>query len=118
MKRYEVTTFSVRIGAAPKALPRISEHCSASDTKGKLLACWYSDIGMLNQIMIIRGFDDETELASERERVLLGGNPFGIGEFIAAMSIDTYAPFPFLPPIEPGAQGPFYEVRATFSPLT
>lgn len=111
MKRYEVTTLTVPIGVTPKALPRISEYVFAAQAKGTPLACWYSDIGMLNQILVIRGFESETELALERERVLLGGNPFGIGDVLTAMSIDTYAPFPFLPSIQPGASGPYYEVR-------
>jgi hypothetical protein len=111
MKRYEVTTLNVPIGVTPKAFPLINDYVSASEAKGKLLACWYSDIGALNQVMVIRGFENDADLAVERERVLVGGNPFGIGEFLTAMSIDSYAPFPFLPPIQPGQAGPFYEVR-------
>ena len=111
MKRYEVATLTVPIGVTPKAMPLIRDYVSAPEAKGKLLACWYSDIGTLNQIMVLRGFADESELAQERERVLVGGNPFGVADSLTSMTIDTYAPFPFLPAITPGSQGPFYEVR-------
>ena len=111
MKRYEVATLTVPIGVTPKAMPLIRDYVSAPEAKGKLLACWYSDIGTLNQIIVLRGFADESELAQERERVLVGGNPFGVADSLTSMTIDTYAPFPFLPAITPGSQGPFYEVR-------
>lgn len=111
MNRYQVATLTVPIGATPKALPLIRADLASRSAQGRLLACWTSDIGPLNQIMVLRGFAGDAELAAERERVLLGGNPFGIAELIDEMRLDTYAPFPFLPPIEPGADGPFYEVR-------
>ena len=111
MKRYEVATITVPIGVTPKALPRIREFVSDSAAKGTLFACWHSEIGALNQIMVLRGFTGETELAQERERMLLGGDPFGIADVLTSLTLDTYAPFPFLPPIEPGGLGPFYEVR-------
>jgi hypothetical protein len=111
MTRYEVTTLTVALGATPKAFPLIREYVSAPSAKGRLLACWYSDIAELNRIMVIRGFANDAELFAERERVLLQGNPFGIEDLLLDMSISTYSPFPFLPPIEPGELGPFYEVR-------
>lgn len=111
MKRYEVATLTVPIGVTQKAMPAIRDYVSAPEAKGSLLACWYSDIGTLNQIMVLRGFENDSDLAQERERVLVGGNPFGIGDSLSSMTIDTYAPFPFLPAVTPGTQGPFYEVR-------
>jgi hypothetical protein len=110
MKRYQVTTLTVPVGATPQALPRIRAFTDAQ-ASGQLLACWYSDIGMLNQIMLIHGHDSEAELAAERTRMLEAGNPYGIGDLMTAMSIESYAPFPFLPDIEPSGAGPFYEVR-------
>lgn len=111
MKRCEVATLTVPIGAAGKALPRIREYVGAAATDGTLLACWTSEVGPLNQILVLRGFDSEAELGAERERLLLGGNPFGVADLLAGLSLDTYAPFPFLPPIQTGERGPFYEVR-------
>jgi len=110
MKRYQVTTLTVPVGATPQALPRIRSSINARQD-GQLLACWYSDIGALNQIMLIHGHDSDAELAAARGRMLEAGNPYGIGDLVTAMSIESYAPFPFLPEIEPSGAGPFYEVR-------
>ncbi|MDN0081705.1 NIPSNAP family protein [Crenobacter sp. SG2305] len=111
MQRYEVVTLTVPIGATGAALPRIKQYLDETPSRGRFLACWYSDIGALNQIMVIRGYESAAVLVEEREAALLAGNPFGIGDLVTDMEINDYAPFPFLPAVEPGEKGPFYEVR-------
>ena len=111
MKKYEVAMLTIPMGSNAAVYPRIQEYVSAPEAGGRLLAVWYSDIGELNQLMVVREFDDSAELDRERERLLVGGNPFGIGDMLARMTLDTYAAFPFLPPVQTGEQGPFYEVR-------
>lgn len=110
--RYELATLCVGLGAAPKVLPGIEAYVSASAAGGKLLGCWTSDIGALNRIAVLREFQDETELARERERTLHSSNPFGAAEHLTRLSLDAYAPFPGLPPVETGAFGPVYELRS------
>jgi NIPSNAP len=78
---------------------------------GELLACWYSELGALNQILLIRSCDDESRLIAQRAAMLQSKNPFGLAEFIVGMTMDTYVSFPFMPPIAPGRYGPIYEVR-------
>lgn len=112
MTRYELATLSVGLGAAPKVLPGIQAYVSDSAAAGKLLGCWTSDIGALNQIVVLRGFQDDAELACERERTLRASNPFGAAEHLSRLSLDSYAPFPGLPPVETGAFGPVYELRS------
>jgi len=105
---YEVTIITVRPGTHPSALAKLKEQlANARD----VLACWYSEIGALNQIMIIRSVADAAANLAARAATLSSRNPFGIGELITAMSIDTYTAFDFLPPMQPGAFGPCYEVR-------
>ncbi len=111
MQCYEVATITVPIGAPPKVLPKIGDYFAAG-ANGTLCACWYSDIGALNQIMVIRAFAGDAELIAERERMAMAGNLFGVGEFIIDLALDSFIPFPFLPPLVPGDAGPFYEVRA------
>lgn len=112
MTRYELATLSVGLGAAPKVAPGIQAYVSASQASGTLLGCWTSDIGALNQIVVLRGFQDDAELARERERTLRSSNPFGAAEHLTRLSLDAYAPFPGLPPVETGAFGPVYELRS------
>jgi hypothetical protein len=61
--------------------------------------------------MVLRGFESEAALIGSRQRLLLEGNPFGCGEFITDVEVNSYALFPFLPPIEPAVHGGIYEMR-------
>ena len=56
----------------------------------------------------LRGFEDDTELLRERERTLRSSSPFGCAEFLTRMSLESYAAFPGLPPVETGEFGPVY----------
>jgi hypothetical protein len=60
---------------------------------------------------VLRGFDDHALLLGERERILRTTDPFGAGDTIASLNFDSYAPFPFLPPVKPGKYGAVYEIR-------
>jgi hypothetical protein len=84
---------------------------SAPDATGTLLGCWRTEIGPLGRMLVLRGFDDARALAQERQRGLLSANPFNAGRLVTALDMDTYMPFPFLPPIRSGARGPVYEFR-------
>lgn len=111
MHRYDVVTFTVPVGNVPKALPGIERYCSNA-IHGTLRACLTSEIGALNEIMIIRDFGSDGERIEERERMLRDGNAFGIGEFINGMTASTFTLFPFVPPMVAGVQGPFFELRS------
>ena len=106
---YDVTIATVRPGTHPQALAAL-EKTLAGDSN--LLACWYSDIGALNRILIIRKSADAAKAAANRFAALSARNPFGIGEFVIDLSLDTYVPFDFMPPLQGGAYGPCYEVRS------
>jgi hypothetical protein len=105
---YDVTIITVSPNAHPQALA-VLEKTLAGDNK--LLACWYCDIGALNQIMIIRDGTDAAASLAWRQAALSDKNPFGIRELIAAMTMDTYVPFDVMAPLKPGSFGPCYEVR-------
>lgn len=106
---YDVTIATVRPGTHPQALAAL-EKTLAGDSN--LLACWYSDIGALNRILIIRKSADAAKAAANRFAALSARNPFGIGEFVIDLSLDTYVSFDFMPPLQGGAYGPCYEVRS------
>jgi hypothetical protein len=105
-EQYDVTILTVRPGTHPQAL----------DVLGKTedparLACWFSDIGAVNQVMLIRKSADAAAELERRQAVLTAGNPFGLGDIITAMAMDTYVSFDFIAPLRPGQFGPCYEVR-------
>jgi hypothetical protein len=106
---YDVTILTVRPGTHPRAL-EVLGNSLGKDTN--LLACWYSDIGAVNQILIIRKAGDAAATLDARFAALNAANPFGIGEYIVAMAMDTYVAFDFIAPLRPGEFGPCYEVRS------
>ncbi len=106
---YDITIATVRPGTHPQALA-VLEKTLAGDPS--LLACWFSEIGALNRILTIRKSADAAAALENRLATLTAKSPFGIGEFITELSLDTYASFDFMPPLRPGAYGPCYEVRS------
>ncbi len=111
MQRFELAFLSTPIGAAPKAAPAIEAW--AREGKGRLHAVWASEIGLLNQVLVLRSFEGDADLAAERARAIGSASPFGCGAWLTGLSMDSYAPFPFIPPVPTeGKLGPVYEVRS------
>ena len=106
---YDVTIVTVRPGTHAQALAVLGK--SLADDRN-LLACWYSDIGAVNQILIIRKAIEAAAMLDARFAALNAASPYGIGEYIVAMSMDTYVSFDFIAPLRPGDFGPCYEVRS------
>ncbi len=95
-EHYDVTIATVRPGTHPQALAVLGK--TLADDAG-LLACWYSEIGALNRILIIRKADDATTAIENRLAALTAQSPFGIGEFVTDLSLDTYVSFDFIVPL-------------------
>jgi hypothetical protein len=105
---YDVTTITVRPNTQGKALPVLKDELAGASG---LLACWVTDIGALNRIMILRSITDLAANLEERRKALSARNPFGIGDLITDMTMDTYTAFDFVNPISTGEFGPCFEVR-------
>lgn len=108
-EHYDITIITVRPGTHPQALASLSKALAAEPA---LLACWYSEIGALNRILLIRRSGDAAAALAARYAIVRDRNPFGIGEFVTAMDMDTYVSFDFIAPLRPGVFGPCYEVRS------
>ncbi len=111
MKYYELTTLKTIIFGAGAAAPGIQSFLSAKAAKGTLLGAWGADIGSLNEIYLLRGFDSLEALVAERQRVLMAENPFGCLEQLVDYQTETYLPFDFVPPVTAGEYGKVYEIR-------
>lgn len=111
MQRYEIATLTITLGSTGKAAEAAKAFCSADGARGELFGCWFSEIGDLNKLVILRGFETAEELELERARTRLAADPFGCSEYLVEMQLESYAPMPFLPKIETGDFGPIYEVR-------
>jgi hypothetical protein len=111
MKYYEIATLKTVIFGAGKAAPAIEAWATAPEARGRLLGAFAADIGALNEVYLLRGFETLKDLESERDRVWRSDDPFGCLEHLVGISFDSYKPLDFLPPVEPGDFGPFYEIR-------
>lgn len=109
---YDVATITIAPGSTGQVLGKLETSLKAGSAGGELLACWYSEIGALNQILIIRSYAETHAVEADRRATTTGADPFGIGEHITAAAMDLYAPFPFVEPMRAGGgKGPIFEVR-------
>lgn len=111
MKLYELITFTVRVRAVATAMACLEQRLAVDDAAVKLVGCWASEIGPLNQIAVLRGFVDEAFRQAERERYLSSADAFGIEAYLTDMRVENYTLFPFIQPLPAGRYGPFYELR-------
>ena len=50
---YELATMTLPFGTAGNAATQVQAFSSAADAKGELLGCWFTDIGVLNQMVCL-----------------------------------------------------------------
>jgi succinate dehydrogenase/fumarate reductase flavoprotein subunit len=110
---YELATMTLPFGTAAQAASNVQTF--ASQGQGELLGCWFTDIGVLNQMIVLRGFDDLATLQAERQRTQQNASPFGCGEIFQSLEQHSYQGFPWMKPVRPSAEsgihGPVYEIR-------
>ena len=108
---YDVTILAIRPGGTPKSLPQLHAWITANEGRGELLACWYTEIGALNRVLVIRGYADEASLGADRAALAAREDCLGVGDLLTGVETDTYVSLPFIEPIKAGSYGPVYEVR-------
>jgi succinate dehydrogenase/fumarate reductase flavoprotein subunit len=110
---YELATMTLPFGTAAQAAMNVQTF--AAQGQGELLGCWFTDIGVLNQMIVLRGFDDLATLQAERQRTQQNASPFGCGEIFQSLEQHSYQGFPWMKPVRPSAEsgisGPVYEIR-------
>ena len=109
---YNLLTLGFRPGKLPLVLPKLQATIGEALPHGTLLGCFTCEFGVLNRVNILTGYEDAGALAQDRGHVSAAGSPFGFGEHLASFEQAAYAPLSFLPPLAPGAFGPFYEMRS------
>lgn len=111
MKLYQLINITIKMGTAGTVATGIQAFTQASDAKGKLLGVWFSDIGQLNQVVVLRGYDSQADQDAEDARLTGQENLFNLSENIIQYSVEHFAGFDFLPEVELGEFGPVYEIR-------
>ena len=112
---YELATMTLPFGTAGNAATQVQAFSSTPDAKGELLGCWFTDIGVLNQMVVLRGFASLADLQAERDRTQKSSSPFGCGDIYQSLEQHSYQGFPWMKPVRPstesGINGPVYEIR-------
>lgn len=108
---YEFTVVTARPGTQPKAVEALGNWFAQGGQQGTLAGCWYSDVGALNRVAALVAYDSAEALVEDKDRAVRSESPFGVGEFANAIESNTFRPFPFVGDLEPGAYGPWYEIR-------
>lgn len=108
---YELAALSCPLNALGRASEGAAAWVNAPEARGTLLGGWRTEIGMLGRVLILRGFEAPEAMSAERRRALTSASPFNVGDVATALEMDSYAAFPFLPPVRTGARGAVYEFR-------
>lgn len=117
MQACELVTLTLRPGnlrnpaRMTQALDSIAGFVAASPPSDNLLGCWINEFGPQNRILLLRTYGSSEAMQAERLRVLNAGDPFVPADMLAGIAFESFRQFPFLPVIEPGAPGPYYEFR-------
>jgi len=111
MKLYQLINITIKMGTTATVAAGIQSFYQAETAKGKLLGVFFSDIGELNQVVVLRSYASQQELDDENARLAAQENLFGASENIIRYSVENFAGFDFLPEVEVGEFGPVYEIR-------
>jgi NIPSNAP len=108
---YELTTLSFPLLSVSEVSGAARAYVIDPNAAGEVLGYWRTEIGTLGRLLILRGFKTAEDLAAERMRALLSSNPFNGGSVVTSLEMESYAPFPFLPPAKIYSQQKVYEFR-------
>jgi hypothetical protein len=112
---YELATMTLPFGTAAQAATNVQAATRAPEAQGELLGCWLTDIGVLNQMVVLRGFADLASLQAERARTQRSADPLGCGGIFQTLEQHSYPGFGWMKPVRPSAEsgirGPVYEIR-------
>lgn len=111
MKLYQLINITIKMGTTATVAAGIQSFYQAETAKGKLLGVFFSDIGELNQVVVLRSYASQQELDDENARLAAQENLFEASENIIRYSVENFAGFDFLPEVEVGEFGPVYEIR-------
>ncbi|MCG2572886.1 NIPSNAP family protein [Acinetobacter sp. ME22] len=111
MKLYQLINITIKMGTTAAVAQGIQSFYQDAAAQGRLLGVFFSDIGQLNQVVVLRSYASQSELDTENARLAAQEQLFGAAENIIRYSVENFAGFDFLPEVELGEFGPVYEIR-------
>jgi hypothetical protein len=109
---YEIRTYDLAPRSLAEVEKRFGEGYEHRKKYSELFAFWHTEIGPLNQIIHVWGYESLEERARIRGQAAKDPNwPPKIRDYITAMKSEIVVPFNFVPAPKPGKMGPIYEIR-------
>jgi hypothetical protein len=108
---YDLTLARLRPRTVPAALERMQAWLKSEQGSGELLACLFSELGIVNQVLLLRRFDGIDALLAARQRIVHSTDPLGIGELALELVMNIGVAMPAASSASAASSGPFFEVR-------
>ena len=109
---YEFRTYDIKPGSLAEVEKRFGEAYEHRKKYSPLAAFWHTEIGPLNQIIHVWGYNDLAERTRIRAEAAKDSNwPPKIKEFIVSQRADIMTPLSISPELKPGKMGPIFEMR-------
>ncbi|PBC53866.1 NIPSNAP family protein [Rhodococcus sp. ACPA1] len=109
--RYEWSTIGFQLLNQSAASSAVDRWAQDGEDGGIYLGAWTSENGRLGRIWVLRRFPDSAAMLAARERLRVDGHPLASIDAIESVSVESFAPLPFMPLVETGTFGPAYEIR-------
>ena len=109
---YEIRTYRIAPGSLPEVEKRFGEAYEYRKKYSELTAFLHTEVGPLNEIVHIWGYEDLADRARVRAEAVKDPNwPPKIAEFVTEQRAEIVNALPFVPKVGPGKVGPVFELR-------
>ena len=109
---YEFRTYTLHPRTLPEFLKRFGDALPGREKHSKLAAFWFTEIGPLNQVVQVWGYDSIDARNRIRAAAYEDGSwPPKVVDMVADARSEIMIPAAFSPEIKPAAIGPYFEMR-------
>ena len=109
---YEFRTYQIKAGSLQTVISKFQEKIEGRNTISKIGAFWYSEIGVLNQIVHVWPYENMEHRNQCREKAVKKNLwPPDTAEYMLRMNSEFWKPVSFSPKWEQRNIGPFFEMR-------
>ena len=109
---YEFRTYQIKAGSLQTVISKFQEKIEGRNKISKIGAFWYSEIGVLNQIVHVWPYENMEHRNQCREKAVKKNLwPPDTAEYMLRMNTEFWKPVSFSPKWEQRNIGPFFEMR-------
>lgn len=110
MNFLSLTTLDCAPGKAGAVASTVESHF-VSPHSGRLLGCWSSEVGQLNQVLVLSQFESQEDLDRGQGEMQSSESALGRSADLVVVTQERFVSFSGVPVLTAGNLGKFYEVR-------